>query len=264
MKDTTLVINTLGRVHKQVTYTNLPQSIRDMVLFSVQQQELPQYLTAGFSESQLLVLPPHITNLTDTRQWLLDNVSTRYLFIMDDDLTFFTRKEETGAKKLYKMTPEEHEQMFRDMLAALQTYPMVGISSREGNQNEPEGIKYVGRSMRIFGLDLDVVKKHGFRFDRTKTKEDMDMTLQILRAGYQNAVFYCYANDHGSSNATGGCSNYRTLELMKEDANRLKELHPEFVTVVEKTTKTSWGGATRTDVRVAWKKAYESSQRKVA
>jgi len=264
MQNVTIVINTLGRINKQVTYNNLPPSIRDMVLFSVQQQEYPQYLTAGFSTNQLLVLPTEITNLTATRQWLIENVLTRFLIIMDDDLTFFTRKEETGAKKLYKMTPAEHEQMFQDMLEFLEMYPMVGISSREGNQNEPLNVKLVGRSMRIFGLDLDVVRSNGFRFDRTKTKEDMDMTLQILRAGYRNAVFYQYANDHGSSNAAGGCSNYRTLELMKEDAHVLAGLHPGFVTVVEKSTKTSWNGMTRTDVRVAWKKAYESSQRKEA
>ena len=45
---------------------------------------------------------------------------------------------------------------------------------------------------------------------------------------------------------------------MNRCAHELEVLHPDYVTVVDKTTKTSWGGGTRTDVRIAWKKAYES------
>lgn len=256
MNDVTYVINTLGRVNRQITWNNLPPSIRAKTVLSVQYHERNDY----GPEYKLLVLPHTITDLPTTRQWLIDNVKTRYLVIMDDDLTFFTRKNDNPAK-LYKMEEWEHEEMFGDMLHLLDLgHPMVGISSREGNNREPAAIKYVGRSMRIFALDLETVREVGARFDRTKTKEDMDMTLQLLRAGYQNAILYCYANDHVSSNAPGGCANYRTLELMKEDALVMQKLHPEFVKVVEKTTKTSWGGATRTDVVVQWKKAYQSSQ----
>jgi hypothetical protein len=32
-------------------------------------------------------------------------------------------------------------------------------------------------------------------------------------------------------------------------------LHPNIVSVVEKTTKTAWGGGTRMDVIIQWKKA---------
>jgi hypothetical protein len=41
----------------------------------------------------------------------------------------------------------------------------------------------------------------------------------------------------------------------------LQLLHPAFVKVVEKATKTSWGGETRTDVQVSWKKAYASAKK---
>ena len=46
--------------------------------------------------------------------------------------------------------------------------------------------------------------------------------------------------------------------MMDRCSNELAALHPDFVKVVEKYTKTSWGGGIRTDVRIAWKKAYES------
>ena len=254
----TYVINTLGRVDKQITWRSLPDSIRKNTYFSVQEHEAHLYPP----EYKLIVLPDNIRDLPKTRQWLVDNITTRYLVIMDDDLSFFRRHENGDPSKLYKTEPKDIERMFSVIRHLLGSgYPMVGVSAREGNNRVPDAVKFVGRSMRIFGLDLYTVRSAGARFDRTKTKEDMDMTLQLLRAGYENAVLYSYANDHVSSNAPGGCANYRTLELMKADAEILKALHPEFVKVVEKTTKTSWGGATRTDVVVQWKKAYESSKR---
>lgn len=256
MQDVTIVINTLGRVSKQITWNNLPPEVRRLTSFTVQEHEAGQYP----SEYDLMILPDEIRDLPSTRQWLIDNVKTRYLIIMDDDLSFFHRRDD-NPKKLYKNDELTTLEMFRDICHELECgTAMVGISAREGNNHEPKALKYVGRSMRIFGLDLHTVREVGARFDRTKTKEDMDMTLQLLRAGYKNAVFYHYANDHVSSNAAGGCALYRTLELMKEDAYVLQSLHPSFVKVVEKTTKTSWNGATRHDVVVQWKKAYESSQ----
>lgn len=256
MRDTTIVINTLGRVNKQITWKNLPPEIQRYTSLSVQAHEADQY-PAHFD---LIVLPDNIKDLPSTRQWLIDNVKSRYLIIMDDDLSFFHRKND-DPRKLYKNDDFETGEMINDMIHELECgTAMVGISAREGNNREPLALKYVGRSMRIFGLDLHTVREVGARFDRTKTKEDMDMTLQLLRAGYKNAIFYQYANDHVSSNAPGGCALYRTLEVMKEDAHVMAALHPGFVKVVEKTTKTSWGGATRTDVVVQWKKAYESSQ----
>lgn len=256
MKDMTIVINTLGRINKQITYNGLPDSIKRLTSFSVQAAEAHLYP----DHYDLIILPDHVKDLPSTRQWLVDNVKTRYLLIMDDDLTFFTRKDD-DPRKLYKMEEHELEDMFNDILHLLECgHPMVGISAREGNNREPLAVKYVGRSMRIFGLDLKTIREVGARFDRTKAKEDMDMTLQLLRAGYQNAIFYCYANDHVSSNAPGGCALYRTMEIMKEDAFKLQELHPGFVKVVEKQTKTSWNGMKRHDVVVQWKQAYASSQ----
>jgi len=48
------------------------------------------------------------------------------------------------------------------------------------------------------------------------------------------------------------------MEVQSQGAERLKELHPDVVEVVEKETKTAWGGATRKDVKVQWKKAFKT------
>ncbi len=252
--DMTIVINTLDRPNKQITLNNLPENIRTQTVLSVQAHEASRYTNLN-----CLVLPESIRTLPVTRQWLLDNISTRYLLIMDDDLSFFARKDKVPSR-LYKNTMEDTGEMITVLHQKLEQYPMVGVSAREGNNRFADYQAECARSMRIFGLDLHVIKSVGARFDRTKTKEDMDMTLQLLRKGHKNCVLYNWANDHVSSNAPGGCATYRTFEMMEADAETLRELHPEFVTVVKKKTKTSWGGSERTDVRVQWKKAFASSQ----
>ena len=63
----------------------------------------------------------------------------------------------------------------------------------------------------------------------------------------------------GVSNADGGCSSYRSLELQEKTSNKLKDKFPEFVTVVKKKTKTGWNNiGERVDVRIRWQKAYKT------
>jgi hypothetical protein len=89
--------------------------------------------------------------------------------------------------------------------------------------------------------------------------EDFDVTLNLMRQGHGNIVLNHMVHDQHGSNLAGGCSQYRDNIVQRAGAIGLKKLHDRFVSVVEKTTKTAWGGATRTDVRIQWKKAYESA-----
>ena len=177
--------------------------------------------------------------------------------MMDDDLTFAYRKQQTGTQ-LHKAGMENVLDMFNTIETNLEHYIHVGISAREGNNRIAAETKTVTRMMRLLAYNKQEVLNTGARFDRIDTKQDFDMTLQLLRKGHKNLVLYNFAHNQPGSNNRGGCSVYRNDEMMNRCSHELAELHPEFVKVVEKTTKTSWGGGVRTDVRIAWKKAYES------
>ena len=90
--------------------------------------------------------------------------------------------------------------------------------------------------------------------------EDFDVTLSLLELGYPNRITYKYAWGQGRSGDDGGCSLYRTSEMQKNAAIRLAEFHPRTVKVVNKRSKTKWGGLdseVRVDVIVNWKKAFK-------
>src|SRR5262245_3696326 len=46
---------------------------------------------------------------------------------------------------------------------------------------------------------------------RIETREDMDITLQLLRKGYPNAVWQTTVNDQRGYDAPGGCTNERKI-----------------------------------------------------
>jgi hypothetical protein len=52
------------------------------------------------------------------------------------------------------------------------------------------------------------------------------------------------------------------MESQSKAAHALKERFPEFVNMVQKQTKTAWGGQARTDVIIQWKAAYAEGLRR--
>lgn len=249
-----IMINTHGRVNKQITMSNLPTSIKEKTWLVVQESEAHLH-----KHPNLIVLPKHITNLTDTRQWMLENFDEDIL-IMDDDLRFNVRRDGVHSK-LHQPTEQEVVELFDEIEHHLsERVPFVGVSRREGNNRQEHELVYNTRIAQMWAIKTKYLRDQGYRFDRTRTKEDMDMILQVLNGGDRNLCLYKWAVEGGSSNAAGGCSLYRTHELMKADAEHFASLWPGIVTVVEKETKTSWGGGVRHDVRVQWKKAYRNGR----
>lgn len=246
-----IVIMTYGRHKNQKTFHNLPPEWQARTQLVVQEREKDLY-----KAYDTIVLPDHIRDLPSSRQWLLENLQTEdnKLLMLDDDLQFFVR--ENGPGKLVKCTEADFIQMFETIEDRLDRYALVGVSQREGNNRQQKEEVEVTRCGGMFGIRLDRGRENNWRFDRTKTKEDMDYILQMLSQGCKNLVLFTWCREAGVSNAAGGCSVYRTDGVMKEDALHFAALWPGVVKVIEKQTKTSWGGGSRYDVIVQWKKCY--------
>lgn len=256
-----ILIPTLGRAHRQITFQNLPQKIREHVYLVVQLEDYKKHkLAYDHITDRIIVLPPHINTIAQTRAWIMDTPAFSDTVIMlDDDLVFSARREDEPTK-FRSMEKEDYGAMFYDLSELIERYPMGGVSHREGANRNTEEILPFGRSMRVLGFNRPMIKELGIEFGRIELMEDFDVTLQLLRKGFPNPILNMWVHNQGGSDTSGGCSTFRTPELQAECANKLAELHPGFVKVVEKSTKTSWGGGTRTDVTVYWKRAFQSGQ----
>lgn len=208
----------------------------------------------------LYILPERINRLSETRDHIIhDMAGSNNVVFMDDDLDFAVRRDDDRGK-FRSATPTDIVDMLVRMDQELLSYPMVGIGSREGGNRVTEPILHNTRIMRVLGFRRSYLREHNIRFTPLVVMEDFHVNLQILRSGADTSVLNNWvSNQRGGSDAPGGCSVYRIDSVQAESANLLAKMHPGFVKVVEKITKTAWGGGTRIDVVVSWKKARASA-----
>lgn len=248
-----------------------PISVKTLAQFSaeakrtvyivVRPEEVNAYTNAN-PGVKVLPITAKVSDIGQTRQWIVEQHKGNAPFVMmDDDLTF-ARRNAVVRTKFSAALPEDIDSMLSDLEELLESVPHAGVLARQGANNVlDENAVFNTRMMRVLGYRPAALRKHAVRFDRNPPMEDFDVTLSLLRAGESNGVLTEYVQDHGSSNASGGCSEQRTLAKLAAAAYKLSVLHPGCVKVTQKTTKSGWGGTdvTRTDVIIAWKKAYASS-----
>lgn len=247
-----LLLTTYGRANRQITYNNLPPDLQKQVLFVIQDRE--KHLYPG---KKGVLLPPHIQTLYEARQFLIERFNEP-ICLLDDDLDFAVRRSDDRTK-FRQPEPSDIHDMFATLQLELEVYPLVGIAAREGGNRNTDISYQATRQMRIHALDPIFFRRHGIRFDRVKVMEDFDATLQVLATGNPNFVLNEWVTNQAGSNTEGGCSHYRTMEVQEESAKELARLWPKYVQLVRKTTKGSWNGQERVDVRVQWKRCYEDA-----
>jgi hypothetical protein len=254
-----IYIPTRDRIYAQGTWDNLTPELRAVTTLVVPEEELPSHSVLGRN----VIARPKVP-LSGVRQWLCEICPERTVIMLDDDLAFFVRK----RPEAFNLKPAEGEELnalFNRLYDYVHNchYAHAGVSPRQmNNQHFPATEKYVTRMNAVHCIDRDVLAAHGLRYDRVQMMEDYDITLSLFKRGYKNVQITDAAWDQTrGSGATGGFSHYRNPETQKSAAETLAALHPDCVKVVLKEPKGAWGGgmATRYDVRVQWKKAYDGA-----
>jgi hypothetical protein len=180
------------------------------------------------------------------------------VIIFDDDLKFAARRDlDITVPGLEPANSLQVLGMVQELTALLDTYAHAGISERFMNQEKDKEVCEAAKMISVMALRTDVLKREGIRLDRTVSKNDFDVTLQLLEKGYPNAILSRFTHDQlAGPSLPGGNTETRTLEVHAIASRRLAALHPYTVQVVEKDAK-QWG-TPRLDVTVRWKKAYEA------
>lgn len=263
-----IAIPTKGRVDRQVTLKNFIGTplIREVVLCPPV-DEASEYSVEKFRGIRVCFVPKNYSGISRTRQWILTELAPslrqRYVCMLDDDMDF-CRRPDMGSPKLEIMHRWQDLKKMLDILETwlvVKSFVHVGLSARQGNNHVDAPFVDATRMMNAFAYDTRALMKLGVEFGRVPVMEDFDLTLQLLRMGKPNRVSYQYCWNQRGSGARGGCSTYRTAKMQDEAARKLRWLHPEYVRVIEKSTKSGiWKGLeTRTDVRIQWRRAYEDA-----
>jgi hypothetical protein len=247
-----IFIPTLARPDRQETWNNLPDSLRERTRLLVDEREV-----AAYRRFPCVALPSDCKGIGRVRQWVIENVKDKVV-MLDDDLTFAMRRLDEPTKFL-PATVRNIELIFSTIERCLNAYAHASLATREGGNRCTDHWMFNTRLLRVLAYRADVLREEGISFNRLPVMEDFDVTLQLLRRGYPNITINWAVQNQLGSNLAGGCSTYRSLETQRQAALGLKDLHPDFVQVVTKQTKTAWQGQERTDVKIQWKRAYESA-----
>jgi hypothetical protein len=289
-----IVVPTRGRVGAQVTLAGLPPALRAITTVVCPSKEVSR-LASLFPSVYVKSQPRDDMTIAKKREWILrDYGGEDKLVMLDDDLRFCVREKPGGsaeiarvpaamalshseysaleqvkaATKLRQAHAEDTEHWFSELEKQLSAEtPHAGFGPRGGNNQRNDwsdsyasGWQRPGRMMYVLGYHVPTVLAH-CKLGRIETREDMDLSLQLLRLGFPNAVNHTFVVDQVYAKH-GGCTGERTVERSNDDARRLAEFHPGLVRVVEKKYLAS---VPRLEVVCQWARALqEGKQRRAA
>jgi hypothetical protein len=257
-----IVIPTRGR-ENQLTLSWFPKELRLQTTVIAPKRDIFKLSVVYHTGVPDYVVQPDPTwTIAKKRAWIIQEwaPSQGYdkILMLDDDLRFSTRISEDDWH-LKELSGEELIPEFKRLEDKLgEEFPHVGFGPRQGNNRlEDVGWRIATRMQYSLGYYIPIVKE--CELGRIETREDMDLTLQLLRKGYPNAVWQTTVNDQRKFDAPGGASSERTIESSNADAKKLAELHPGYVTTTERKYKAS---VPRVEVICQWGKAYQDGKAK--
>lgn len=251
MTSMTIAIPTMKRIEQQHTWGAVRIVWPDVVL-ACPEDEAKEHRKRG---REVLDVPMNIKGIAATRQFIMENIRSPKVLMMDDDLTFSKRRTDDPSK-FSPCTKNDTQLMLHEVSSLLEEYPHASISIREGAHRHTERLLHAVRVARVVGFRRDVFFEENTDFRNNTVMDDFEAVLHLLSRGRLNAVLNSYVQNQRGSGTEGGASTYRTMEMQAHAAELLRAKYPDFVRLVTKKTKVAWGGAERTDVIVQWKKAY--------
>lgn len=259
-----IIIPTLGRMDKQITYNNLPEKYQEKVKFVVQVHEFePMKERYG---DKVLCLPDGINRIAPTREWIFNTFNSSRHMVFDDDLAFIVKEPNPGEGTKW-LSRHFTEQDFDDAFALMNEWMDDGIvyggflPSWVIPDVSQWPVRECQRIMTNVFYDGPNVP-NDIEWNRVAAAEDFDVNLQLLTRGFKSRISAKYMSKPlAETNAKGGCSTWRTLEVHNEAQLKLAELWPDFVKVREKEVASGpWKGKMKLATTIQHKKAYESSQ----
>jgi len=255
-----IIIPTRGRVNRQLTITSLSKGLRKRTNIVCPKKEAFSLESLG-DDLKVVRQPNPDWTIAKKRKWIMEewlSQGIEKIVMLDDDLRFASRisEEDWHLDEIRGETLEKEFDRLEERLGP--DFPHVGFGPRQGNNRVDEpGWKVPGKMCYVLGYYLPIVVKE-CELGRIETREDMDVTLQLLRKGYPNAIWQTTVVDQRKFDAPGGASNERTMESSNADCHKLAALHPGYVSVTQRTYKAS---VPRCEVIIQWKKALEDGMR---
>lgn len=197
--------------------------------FFVPKSEVHQYSYV----KNVIGVPNDIQGITNTRNWILKNSSSKWVVFLDDDAknVGYTKLGLTQAKKIEKRSEcfwtEEFLKAFD--LCEQMGFKMWGVKT-EAAPRSVYPYKPILTKTYLTASCMGLVNDGEFYFDeRFKVKEDYEICLRhIVKYGGILGIRYLHwENEHWTTE--GGCKDYRTVSIEKDAIKLLAKMYPGMI-----------------------------------
>lgn len=277
-RDTRFIVMTRGRVGNLQIFNNMPESIIKMFTIACHEGEAEGHKKDWGGKVKEIVEYAG-NNVAEARKWCIETFPEKFCFLFDDGCIFAVRGVPSDSGEMLKCNLTKMDftsfgeesleklfiEMFTEVITKMRTeeYGIVGVSYRTGNNRVEQDFKENTRIGGVWAINRDLYFQLGFDKEQMPiVKEDFYLLLRFLLEGYKTGSVYKFCSDKkGGVNMKGGCSIYRTQEVINRCSKELHEMFPQFVKLRDISHKKSWKGCETGktyDVTIYWKKAYEN------
>lgn len=245
-----IYIPTRGRVSSQLTVERLPKYMHGHVTLVAPKKECKE-LRTNYSGVNVIAQPTEITTLSEKREWIMCSAAKeaehKFSFMMDDDLYFYVFN---GEKHVVAHSDKMAQKKFwlETLPHLCEKYKCVGLGTKAFAPKG--GVKENYHLGFAFGMNRKSVRT--IEWNRIRYYEDIDYTLQLLKAGIRIGLSYDMAVAQRKADAEGGLAGERTREAAAKSLRKLLRLHPDVVKEKppsknhpDSNTRISWRGAAK-------------------
>lgn len=190
--------------------------------------------------------PSTITTIGEKRGWIMTEAAkdVSFAWMLDDDLKF---KMITEGNFRTPRDPASWANVWNYITEKCVWHKVMGLGT---SYFAPKGGCRDNYHLG-FAFGFDLLTRGMMEWGRLDVFEDIDYTLQTLKMGFSNKVYYDIVVDQVKAAAPGGCADERTLETIRRDFDKLCTYHPGIVS--EKPLRPGAHPAAIT--RVRWREA---------
>ena len=233
-----IYIPTMGRADVQITYDNLPEKYRKMVMFVVPYEERDDY--GKYDRKQILVTDKGLKGIARTREFICKKAGKIRFSMIDDDVIFYRRnqkyysdygKKSNMKSSKRKFTKKDFDVMF-NLFDSWMDDDYIHIGHRRANlpplNKSHNDISFFNYIHHINGNLLSKIIKD-IDWTLCEVGEDANFMFEYLSRGFKNRKS-CEFSAHWDSFQEGGCAVYRDAKFHnREHKKLLKRWGPDAV-----------------------------------
>lgn len=200
------------------------------VLIFVDPQEVDEY-TLNNPEYTIIGVDKDDMGIACARSFIIDYIKDEYVVILDDDITTFLFRNNAGRYDTLKMPMDIiHEGInYLKTSKGCVAYGIVTLNLQPYAYFENQKLllnneRYCINRKWLDGIHIinkKFVDKHNIRY-RINEGDDLDFSLQLLKAGGDICIDFYYAHEHALRSIGG-------LEVMRSNKKHVTQIDTEFV-----------------------------------